>query len=102
MSREMTMAGRQTLKQRIRHWLLPRLPVSRHVFNHLRLEQKAFVVRTLHRIHPIYRRTVKALSKQRNIKANIGCGFSGLPGWVNLDLLFYDNVTLCADVRWAI
>jgi predicted SAM-dependent methyltransferase len=76
--------------------------MSSHVYNHLRLEQKAFIVRMLHRIHPSYRKILKDLSKRRNIKANIGCGFSGLPGWVNFDLLPYENLTLCADVRWKI
>jgi predicted SAM-dependent methyltransferase len=90
------------VKQGIGHWLIPRLPVNRHVFNQLRLELNALRVRTFHRIHPGYRNAIRALSSRRNIKANIGCGPFGIPGWINLDLFSHDQVTLRADCRYRI
>ena len=90
------------LKQRIGAWLIPRLPVSKHVFDHLRLEFNAFQIRTLHVIHPNYRRTIKALSGRQDLKVNIGCGPFGLPGWVNLDLYSHEKVTLRTDCRYRI
>lgn len=92
----------RSLKQRVGHWLIPRLPVNRHVLDHLRLELNAVQVRVLHLIHPGYRRRIKALSRQRRLKANIGCGPFGLPGWINLDLFSHDRVTLRADCRYRI
>jgi predicted SAM-dependent methyltransferase len=72
------------------------------VFNHLRLELNALRVRIFHRIHPGYLSNIHALAKQRNIKANIGCGPFGRLGWVNLDLFSLNNVTLRADCRYRI
>ena len=92
----------RTLKKRIGLWLIPRLPVSRHVFDHCRLELNAAWLRALHRMHPHYRQALKALSERRNVKANIGCGPFGQPGWVNIDLFYHDRVTLRADCRYRI
>jgi len=88
-----------TLKQKIGAWLIPRLPLSRHVFNHIRLELNALRVRTLHRIHPGLRRKIKRLRQQHNLLVNIGCGPFGQPGWINLDLFPCGNLTLLADCR---
>lgn len=92
----------RTVKQRVGHFLIPRLPMNRHVFNHLRLELSAFRVRTLHLVHPGYRKTINALSGQHDLKLNIGCGPFGLPGWINLDLSSHHNVTLRSDCRCRI
>ena len=42
MSSSPEVGAQLTLTQRFRGWLLPCLPVSRHVFSHLRLEQRGF------------------------------------------------------------
>jgi predicted SAM-dependent methyltransferase len=84
------------------HWLIPRLPVNRHVFSHLRLELSALWLRILHCIHPGYRNAIRLLSNKLNVKANIGCGPFGVAGWINLDLFYHDLVTLRADCRYRI
>ena len=94
--------SQQSFKQRVGLWLIPRLPINRHVFDHLRLELNGVWVRTLHRIHPDYRRKIKSLSQRRNVKANIACGPFGEPGWINFDLLFHNTVTLRVDCRYRI
>jgi predicted SAM-dependent methyltransferase len=93
---------RHSFKQRLGVWLIPCLPMNRHVFDHLRVELNAIWVRILHRIHPRYRRAIKGLSRRCNLRANIGCGPFGLLGWVNLDLFSHERVTLRADCRYRI
>ena len=88
-----------TLKQRLGALLIPRLPVTRHVFNHIRLELDASRVRALHQLHPGIRAKIHQLRQQRNLLVNIGCGPFGKPDWVNLDLYSHPNVTLEADTR---
>ncbi len=88
-----------TLKQRLGAWLIPQLPVSRHVFNHMRLELNASRVRTLHQLHPGFRAKTRHLQQERNLLVNIGCGPFGKPSWVNLDLFPHPNVTLVVDCR---
>lgn len=88
-----------TVKHKIGRWLLPKLPVNLHVFRHIRAEMNGMSVRTLHLLHPKYRTAVSALRQQRGIKANIGSGPFGQPGWVNLDMFSHNRVTLRADCR---
>jgi predicted SAM-dependent methyltransferase len=91
-----------TIKQRFGSWLIPLLPVNRHVFDHLRLELNAIFVRAMHLGHPKYRAALKELSNQKKIRANIGCGPFGLPQWINFDLFSHRNVGLRADCRKSI
>lgn len=86
-------------KQRFGKLLIPRLPVSRHVFDHFRLEVNACYVRGQNLLNPMYRRRRSAIGQAVEISANIGCGGSGKPGWVNLDLMSHANLTLRYDCR---
>lgn len=87
------------MKQRIGAWLIPKLPISRHLFNHFRLELSALRVRTLHYLHPGFKAKVYQLQQQRNLLVNVGCGPFGKTDWVNLDLYPHSNVTIVADCR---
>lgn len=91
-----------TLKQRLGAWFIPKLPLSRHVFDHARLELNAMHVRALHRLHPRFRKKVQELRQQNDLLVNIGCGPFGLEGWVNLDLHPAPHITLVADCRRAL
>lgn len=88
-----------TLKQRLGAWLIPKLPMSRHVFNHIRLEVNGFRARTLHLLHPGVRSRTAALHSQRELLVNVACGPFAIEGWVNLDLYPHPGVTLAADCR---
>lgn len=88
-----------TFKQHMGAWIIPKLPISRHVFNHLRLEFKAWRIRILHLVHPGIRAKIYQFRQQRDLLVNIGCGPFGQPGWVNVDLHPHPNVTLVADAR---
>lgn len=89
-----------SLKQRLGGWLIPRLPLSRHLFDKLRLELNARRVSWRCRWHPSHRRTLRRLRGQSDLLVNLGCGPFGMPeGWINLDLFAYENVTLAYDCR---
>lgn len=88
-----------TLKQAFGRWLFPRLPVNRHVFDHVRCELNAIWVRTLHRVHPAYLLRAREIRQRQNVLLNVGCGPFGLAGWVNLDLFPFKGVTIRADCR---
>jgi predicted SAM-dependent methyltransferase len=89
-----------TLKQKLGKLLIPALPVTRHVFDHFRLEWNAIYVRTLHKISPFYRSRIRKLKKRKELLVNLGCGPYGLPdGWINLDLFPIKNVYLRTDCR---
>lgn len=76
------------------------MPISRHVFDHFRLELNAFQVRLMHRLHPVYLRKIKYLKSRKNLFVNIGCGPFGIEkGWINLDLYPIKNVYLRVDCR---
>ncbi|HKP12574.1 MAG TPA: methyltransferase domain-containing protein [Blastocatellia bacterium] len=92
------MAAR-TIKQRVGTRVIPRLPFSRHVFNHIRLELNSLRVRALHRLHPAWRVRVRRLKQRRDLLVNVGCGPFGKEGWVNFDLMAHPNVTLALDCR---
>ena len=89
-----------TIKQRIGKYFFNYLPVSRHVFDHFRLELNAIWVRLLHKINPWYISKVSRLQKQKKLLVNIGCGpFGKETGWVNLDLFPIKNVYIRTDCR---
>ena len=50
------------------------MPISRHVFDHIRLELNAGIVRIMHKIHPLYLYKISKLKKRRNLLINVGCG----------------------------
>lgn len=56
-------------------------------------------VRTLHLLHPGFRRAAANIRRRRKIKANVGCGPFGQPEWINLDLFWHEQVSLRADCR---
>lgn len=76
------------------------MPISRHVFDHIRLELNAGIVRIMHKIHPLYLYKISKLNKRRNLLINVGCGPYGLDhDWINLDLYPIKNVYLRSDCR---
>ena len=89
-----------TIKQNIGKTLFRNMPISRHVFDHFRLEFNAVIVRLLHKFHPVYLYKLYQLNRKKNLLVNIGCGPYGLDkGWINLDLYPIKNVYLRSDCR---
>jgi len=92
-------AGRRSARQCIGDMLRRVLPVSAHVFAHMRLELDGLLARAKNRLLPSDRRKMRELAGRRGLLANIGCGPFGVSGWVNLDLYSHPNITLRMDCR---
>lgn len=89
-----------TVKQQIGQLVFRSLPVSRHVFDHVRLELNAVWVRVAHRVHPVYLARLRRLRKQKSLLVNVGCGpFGKAEGWINLDLHQLQHVYIRTDCR---
>jgi predicted SAM-dependent methyltransferase len=86
-------------KRRVGKWFFARSPVSRHLFEHVRLELNAVRVRLLNAVLPARRRRFAATLQKKDLLVNIGCGPFGLPGWLNIDLFPLSGVTLNCDSR---
>ena len=89
-----------TIKQRIGKFIFKNMPISRHVFDHCRLEFNAIIVRLMHKVHPVYLYKLYRLKRKKNLFVNVGCGPYGKDqGWINLDLYPIKNVYLRTDCR---
>ena len=86
-------------KQYCGRFLVSRLPISRHVFDQIRLELNVLYVRATCVFDIRYWKTLRRLRKASNLAVNIGCGGSGNTEWVNLDLMNHAHLTLRYDCR---
>ncbi len=75
-----------TFKQRAGRWLFPRLPITRFLFDILRDEMAAWIVRAQNACLPGRRRRLRRLRAARELYVNVACGPQVLDGFVNLDL----------------
>jgi len=89
-----------TFKQELGKFFFRHLPVSRHVFDHFRLELNAWYVRMAHRLNPYYMIRVRKLREEQHLLVNLGCGPYGKAGeWINLDLSSLQYVYVRTDCR---
>ncbi len=75
-----------TPKQHLGRWLFPRLPITRFLFDQIRVELNVLLVRLGNIAVPSRRRLLKKIRQGRDLRANVGCGPFTLSGFVNLDL----------------
>lgn len=90
------------VKQKLGNFLIPRLPVTRHVFNHIRWELNALWVRLNFVFNPGYIARTRRIRAGSELSVNVGCGPFGRPDWINLDLMAMPNVSLRYDTRKGI
>ena len=89
----------KTFKQKLGQIIIPRLPVTRELFNQLRFELTANMIKIKRKLDIGYRYQLKKINKQKDISLNVGAGPFGENGWINLDLSKYKNVTFVYDCR---
>ena len=75
-----------TVKQRFGRWLFAHLPITRFLFDQLRVEAKAFLSKLGAAVLPWRRRRLGRVRRGRNLQVNVACGPHVLAGFVNLDL----------------
>lgn len=88
-----------SLKQRIGRFLIPKLPVSREVFDVLRYEANMLLLRISNRINPFKVWEISKICGGDDLLLNLGSGPFGQDGWINIDVRKMKNVTFTADFR---
>ena len=76
-----------TVKQQIGRRLFAHLPVTRPMFDQLRFEANAWLVKGQNHVQPGRRRALARLRALRGVLVNVACGPQILDGFVNVDLL---------------
>lgn len=79
-------AARLTLKQQAGRWLIARMPITRALFDQLRVEANAAFSRVEPLVSPAARRRLRELADQRGVMVNVACGPQVIAGFVNIDL----------------
>lgn len=74
-------------KQRLGKFVIPRLPITRHVFNHFRWELNALWVGLKNGLNPIFFYRINHIRSQNDLSVNVGCGPNIIKDWINLDLM---------------
>ena len=75
-----------TLKQRFGRWLFARLPITRLLFDQLRFEANAWIVRFQNAVLPGRRRRLRQVRAMRHVLVNVACGPQALNGFINVEL----------------
>ena len=88
-----------TLKQRIGAWVFAHLPVTRFLFDQLRIELNALWVRLLARVSPVQRARLRRIRDRGGLRVNVACGPHVEPGFINVDLLAATPDVLRWDCR---
>lgn len=93
------MTPSRTLKQRLGKWLLPRMPITRFLFDQLRVEFNAILVGLQNALFPIRRRYLSDLRRRCDLRVNVACGPRILPDFVNIDLFYRHRDVIAWDCR---
>ncbi|MBL8189853.1 MAG: methyltransferase domain-containing protein [Acidobacteria bacterium] len=91
-----------TFKQRLGQWFFPRMPITRFLFDQLRVEANALYQMMANHFSPTRRRWLKDIRLSRNLRVNVACGPQILPDFVNLDLVPCHRDVLGWDCRWSL
>jgi predicted SAM-dependent methyltransferase len=76
-----------TLKQRAGRVLFARLPITRFLFDQLRFEANAWLVRGQNAVLPARRRRLAQIAAMRHVLVNVACGPQILDGFLNVELV---------------
>lgn len=90
---------RPSLKRRVGRLVLPRIPITRFLFDQLRVEANAGLAALERVFSPRARRRIQALRQERNLLVNVGCGPQALDGFVNIDLFPASPAVIRFDCR---
>jgi predicted SAM-dependent methyltransferase len=74
-----------TLKQRVGQWLFRHLPITRALFDQLRVEVNVAGIYAENAL-PAARSRLRALRERRDLLANVACGPQVCAGFVNIDI----------------
>jgi predicted SAM-dependent methyltransferase len=87
------------LKQRVGAAIIPRLPMTRYLFDQIRVELNAASVALSNLVLPSNRARLRALRRASDLYANVACGPFAISGFVNVDLYPYSPDIVRWDCR---
>src|SRR6476620_10440438 len=88
-----------TLKQRIGQILFKHLPITRFLFDQLRLEMNGRWATLENTLYPSRRRMLAKLRRQKGLLVNVACGPQVLADFVNVDLYRAEKAVVKWDCR---
>lgn len=88
-----------TVKQRLGEWLFAHLPITRFLFDQLRVEVNAVGIRAGNAILPQRRSRIGQLREAKDVRVNVACGPQVLPNFVNIDLFPCNSDVVGWDCR---
>lgn len=91
-----------TFKQRLGQWFFARMPITRFLFDQLRVEVNALLQGITNCLSLARRRRLRRIRQSRNLRVNVACGPQVLSGFVNLDLSPCRSDVLGWDCRWSL
>jgi len=74
------------LKQRLGRVVFANMPITRFLFDQLRVEANAAMALTLRTVSPAMRARLRRLRNERHLLVNVGCGPQVCEGFLNIDL----------------
>jgi predicted SAM-dependent methyltransferase len=89
-----------TVKQRFGSWMFQRMPITRFLFEQIRLELNSYRVRTGNVLLPWRLQKIRSLRKLRDVRVNVASGPFPLKGFINLDLNKCRPDVVAWDCRW--
>jgi predicted SAM-dependent methyltransferase len=89
-----------TAKQRLGRLLFRQMPITRFLFEQIRIELNAFGVRSGNVLLPWRFRKIKSLHALRDVRVNVASGPFPLKGFINLDLNKCRPEVIAWDCRW--
>ncbi len=91
-----------TLKQRLGKLLFDHMPITRFLFDQIRLELNAHLMKLENTVLPWRRRRLWEIRQGRELLANVACGPHVAPGFVNIDLIPCCPEVVGWDCRWSL
>jgi predicted SAM-dependent methyltransferase len=89
-----------TPKQRFGSWMFQRMPITRFLFEQIRLELNSCRVRSGNVLLPWRLQRIRSLRKLRDVRVNVASGPFPLTGFINLDLNQCLPEVVPWDCRW--
>jgi predicted SAM-dependent methyltransferase len=93
------MKEKNSLKQRVGSFFIPRLPITRENFDRIRFEMNAMSVNLNNMLNPFAIAKVRRQQAKTGLSVNIGAGPFGKDTWTNIDMFKMKNITLVYDCR---
>lgn len=92
----------RSFKQRAGQWFFAHMPITHFLFDQIRVEINAGILRWKYRLLPWRWLQLRRLRRETGFRVNVACGPYVLSGLVNLDLFACSPDVVAWDCRWSL